>query len=237
MCQDALKNKDLSLTLKDLHLTDSGVYTCTVYNKDGHMLLQKSVTLSVRDFQVEMMTVTQGERSVLIPFKVTDDLPQDVKVEWKLTYPEETMIHLYESSKKQHLSQDPVYTGHTEMDEDPLKTKDLSLTLKDLHLTDSGVYTCTVYNKDGHMLLQKSVTLSVKETPDTGVQKIDTSDAQETPNTAVQQGDTDQETTQRDADVEHGDTPGTGWGNTVTGWVSQKGGQAVAQSGRNGTGV
>ncbi|XP_025761051.1 junctional adhesion molecule-like [Oreochromis niloticus] len=150
------------LTLKDLHLTDSGVYTCTVYNKDGHMLLQKSVTLSVRVLQVEMVEVSQGQTTVLIPFIVTDDLSQDVKVEWKLTCPEEKMIHLYDSSKKQHLSQDPVYRGHTEMNEDPLNTKDLSLKLKDLHLTDSGVYTCTVYKKYGNILLQKVVTLKVK---------------------------------------------------------------------------
>ncbi|XP_039465070.1 uncharacterized protein LOC120438665 [Oreochromis aureus] len=162
MKKDPLNTKDLSLTLKDLHLTDSGVYTCTVYNKDGHMLLRKSVTLSVRVLQVEMVEVSQGQTTVLIPFIVTDDLSQDVKVEWKLTCPEEKMIHLYDSSKKQHLSQDPVYRGHTEMNEDPLNTKDLSLKLKDLHLTDSDVYTCTVYKKYGNILLQKVVTLKVK---------------------------------------------------------------------------
>ncbi|XP_025760107.1 myelin-oligodendrocyte glycoprotein [Oreochromis niloticus] len=72
------------------------------------------------------------------------------------------MIHLYDSSKKQHLSQDPVYRGHTEMNEDPLNTKDLILKLKDLHFTDSDVYTCTVYKKYGNILLQKVVTLKVK---------------------------------------------------------------------------
>lgn len=43
--------------------------------------------------------------------------------------------------------------------------------------------------------------------------------------------------TTTDPDFQQGDTSDTGWWNTVTGWVSQKGGQAVAQSGRNGTGV
>ncbi|XP_065326152.1 junctional adhesion molecule-like [Pelmatolapia mariae] len=171
MKKDPLRTGDFSLTLKDLHLTDSGVYTCTVYNKDGHMLLQKSVTLSVRDYQSAVVEVTQGQKSVLMPFKITGELPQVIKVEWRLTHPEEKMVHCNDSSQKQ----DQVYVRRTEMNKDPLNTKDLSLTLKDLHLTDSGVYTCTVYNKDGHMLLQKAVTLSVRETPDTGVQKIDTS--------------------------------------------------------------
>ncbi|KAL4008527.1 hypothetical protein ACER0C_002379 [Sarotherodon galilaeus] len=162
MTEDPLTTKDLSLTLKDLCLTDSGVYTCTVYNKDGHMLLQKVVTLR---YQTEMVEVMEGEGSVLIPFKITGDLPHDIKAEWRLTHPEEKMVHVYESGNNlsDEDTQEQVYSSRTEMNEDPVTTKDLSLTLKDLHLTDSGVYTCTVYNKYGYKLLQKSVTLSVRD--------------------------------------------------------------------------
>uniref|UniRef100_A0AAZ1Y433 Ig-like domain-containing protein n=1 Tax=Oreochromis aureus TaxID=47969 RepID=A0AAZ1Y433_OREAU len=164
MNNGALTTGDLSLTLKDLHLTDSGVYTCTVYNKDGHMLLQKSVRLSVRDNEVNMVEVTQAKETVLLPFKTTADLPQDVTVEWTRSGTKHAKVYVFQKRKSQVEEQDQVYRGRTEMKEDPLRTKDLSLTLKDLHLTDSGVYTCTVYNKDGHMLLQKSVTLTVTET-------------------------------------------------------------------------
>ncbi|CAI5657636.1 unnamed protein product [Oreochromis niloticus] len=164
MNNGALTTGDLSLTLKDLHLTDSGVYTCTVYNKDGHMLLQKSVRLSVRDNEVNMVEVTQAKETVLLPFKTTADLPQDVTVEWTRSGSKHAKVFVFQKSQSQVEEQDQVYRGRTEMKEDPLRTKDLSLTLKDLHLTDSGVYTCNVYNKDGHMLLQKSVTLTVTET-------------------------------------------------------------------------
>ncbi|XP_005953314.2 myosin light chain kinase, smooth muscle-like [Haplochromis burtoni] len=162
MKEDSLRTGDFSLTLKDLQLTDSGVYTCTVYNKDGLMLLQKSVTLRVREYQVEMVEVTQGKESVLLPFKATADLPQDITVKWRLTEPKHMMVHAYESGSNQPDKQDEEYRGRTETNEDPLRTGDLSLTLKDLRLTDSGVYTCTIYNKDGLMLTQKSVTLSVR---------------------------------------------------------------------------
>ncbi|CAI5657419.1 unnamed protein product [Oreochromis niloticus] len=164
MNKDALKTGDLSLTLKDLHLTDSGVYTCTVYNKDGHMLLQKVVTLSVRDNEVNMVEVTQAKESVLLPFKITADLPVEVTVEWTRSDSKHTKVCVFQKSQSQAEEQDQGYRGRTEMDEDPLRNKDLSLTLKDLHPADSGVYTCTIYNKDGHMLLQKSVTLRVRET-------------------------------------------------------------------------
>ncbi|XP_039464934.1 muscle M-line assembly protein unc-89-like [Oreochromis aureus] len=171
MNEEPLKNKDLSLTLKGLQLSDRGGYTCTVYNKDGSILLQKVVTLSVRGYQTEMVEVMEGEGSVLIPFKITGDLPYDIKAEWRLTHPEEKMVHVYESGNNlsDEDDQEQVYSSRTEMNEDPVTTKDLSLILKDLHLTDSGVYTCTVYNKYGYKLLQKSVTLSVR---DVGMQMV-----------------------------------------------------------------
>ncbi|XP_025760165.1 butyrophilin-like protein 8 [Oreochromis niloticus] len=147
MDEDPLRTGDFSLTLKDLHLTDSGVYTCTVYNKDGHKLLQKSVILSVRVNKVEAVEVPEGEGSVLLPFFRLSQWSGHNNMK----------VHVYESGKHQLGKQDQGHRGRTEMDEDPLRTKDLSLTLKDLHPTDSGVYTCTVYNKDGHMLLQKSM--------------------------------------------------------------------------------
>ncbi|XP_063325200.1 uncharacterized protein LOC134624385 [Pelmatolapia mariae] len=163
MDEDPLRTKDLSLTLKDLRPTDSGVYTCTVYDKDRNMLLQKSVTLSVRVPPPEVVNVTDAEESVLLPFKTTADLPRDVTVEWTLTEPTERKVHVYKSGNNQSHNQDQDYRGRTEMNENPLRTKDLSLTLKYPRLTDSGVYTCTVYNKDGYMLLQKVVTLRFRE--------------------------------------------------------------------------
>uniref|UniRef100_A0AAZ1X1Z4 Ig-like domain-containing protein n=1 Tax=Oreochromis aureus TaxID=47969 RepID=A0AAZ1X1Z4_OREAU len=162
MDKDPLRTKDLSLTLKDLHPTDSGVYTCNI-SRDGHMLLQKSVTLIVRESVPDIVQVPNRPGSVLLPFKTTADLPQDVTVEWRDS--NNMKVHVYESGNNHPDKQDHGYRGRTEMNEDRVKNKDFSLTLKDPHLTDSGVYTCTVYNKDGHMLLQKSVALHVYDQP------------------------------------------------------------------------
>ncbi|XP_039465732.1 uncharacterized protein LOC120439096 [Oreochromis aureus] len=196
---DALQTGDLSLTLKNPTVFDSGTYICAAL-KAGHAQRQTQVQLKVsvppvwpkvlaavlvtliilaaalglfvycaykrmkdrEAQQPEVVEVPQGEKSVVLPFKTTADLPENVTVEWTLTEPKHMKVHVYESGNNQPVKQDQGYRGRTEMDEDPLRTGNFSLTLKDLHLTDSGVYTCTVYNKDGHKLLQKSVILSVR---------------------------------------------------------------------------
>ncbi|XP_026004131.1 uncharacterized protein LOC113009796 [Astatotilapia calliptera] len=162
MNEEPLRDKDLSLKLKEPRVTDTGVYTCTVSSKDGSLLLQKVVSLTVRESQMETVEVTEWNKSVLLPFKTKDDLSQDATVEWRRSDSKHRKVHMFQSS--QHLSgeQDEIYRGRTEMNKEALRIGDLSLTLKDLRLTDSGVYTCTVYKKDGAILKQKVVVLSVR---------------------------------------------------------------------------
>lgn len=105
------------------------------------------------------MEVTEWENSVWLPFKTTVCLPDDVTVEWKH---KDRTIFVYQNSQNQHLLQDQVYRGRTEMNEEPLRTGDLSLKLNNLQVTDHGVYICTVCNKSKKLLRQKVVTLSVR---------------------------------------------------------------------------
>ena len=77
--------------------------------------------------------VEEGAKSVRLPFKTTADLSEDVRVEWTAKIRVEWMdednmkVHVYgNGSKEQHR----LYGGRTEMNEDPLRTGDLSLTLK-----------------------------------------------------------------------------------------------------------
>lgn len=115
------------------------------------------------DSQVLLVEILEGEKkSVTLPFKTTEDLPQDATVDWRLTDPKHMQVHVYDSGKNQPDKQDEVYQGRTEMKEEPLRDKDLSLKLKEPRVTDTGVYTCTVSSKDGSLLLQKVVSLTVR---------------------------------------------------------------------------
>ncbi|KAL4008994.1 hypothetical protein ACER0C_002846 [Sarotherodon galilaeus] len=155
--RNLLKTGDLSLTLKYPTDWDTDTYTCTAYNNRKKILMKKEVELTVRVSQVE---VDSGVESVQLPFNTTLHLPEDAKVEW-MENEYNRKVHVYEDDSDQPEEQLQVYRDRTEMNEDLLKTGDLSLTLKYPTDRDNYTYTCTVYSREGNILLKKQVKLYV----------------------------------------------------------------------------
>ncbi|CAI5657127.1 unnamed protein product [Oreochromis niloticus] len=156
MKRNLLEPGDLSLTLKHPTDGDNSTYTCTVYSREGNILSEKQVELKVRVPQVE---VDSGVESVQLPFNTTLHLPVDAKVEWTDNY---RKVHVYENGSDQPEEQHQVYRDRTKMNEDLLKTGDLSLTLKYPTDYNTDTYTCTVYSREGNILLKKKVELKVR---------------------------------------------------------------------------
>ncbi|XP_028275588.1 butyrophilin-like protein 2 isoform X2 [Parambassis ranga] len=156
MNEDLLRTGDLSLTLRHPTWRDTDTYTCTVYNKEGDILMEKQVELKVRVPQVE---VDSGVESVQLPFKTTADLSEDTKVEWRDRY---RTVHVYENGSDRPADQDQVYRNRTKMNEDLLRTGDLSLTLRHPTDGDSGRYWCDV-SRGGRLLRATTVLLIVKD--------------------------------------------------------------------------
>ncbi|XP_015250096.1 PREDICTED: uncharacterized protein LOC107097460, partial [Cyprinodon variegatus] len=117
-----------------------------------HLLL---CCLSVPQVEVEA-----GEKSVLLPCRTRDNLPGDARVEWKDG--ENDTVHVYKNGSDQSKKQDEFYSKRTKMNEDLLRTGDLSLTLSYPTDKDSNIFTCRVYSKEGNILMRKQVQLKVK---------------------------------------------------------------------------
>ncbi|XP_065326042.1 uncharacterized protein LOC135932487 [Pelmatolapia mariae] len=174
MNEDLLKTGDLSLTLNHPTEEDTDTYTCTAYSRRGRVLMKERVQLYVGVPQVE---VDSGVESVLLLCKATVHLPKDAKVEWKDDYYYDDYyyddyyyddyykrkVHVYENSSDQPHKQDQVYRDRTTVKRNLLKTGDLSLTLKYPTDGDNHTYTCTVYSRWKRILMEKQVTLKVRE--------------------------------------------------------------------------
>ncbi|XP_026019225.1 uncharacterized protein LOC113019659 isoform X4 [Astatotilapia calliptera] len=154
MNEDLLKNGDLTLTLKHPTDWDRGPYTCTIYSTEGNILMRKQVDLKVGVCQVE---VEEGAESVQLPFKTTENLPEDVRVKWRDRC--NRKLHVYQNGWRAE-EQHQVYRDRTKMNEDLLKTGDLSLTLKHPTVRDSGRYNCVVDSRN--LYRYKTVLLKVK---------------------------------------------------------------------------
>ncbi|XP_023201838.1 uncharacterized protein LOC111610930 isoform X2 [Xiphophorus maculatus] len=154
--QDPLKTGDLSLTLQRPLDVDGDTYTCIVCSGEGHILLKKDVKLRVRVPQVE---VEPGAESVLLPCRTTENLDGAVKVEWRDRF--NWTVHVYQDGSDQPADQHRLYRTRTKMDENPLRTGDLSLTLRWPSDGDSNTFTCSASNRKGEKLMEKQVKLQV----------------------------------------------------------------------------
>ncbi|XP_017159031.1 uncharacterized protein LOC108166029 [Poecilia reticulata] len=155
MKADLQQTGDLSLTLRAPQLDDSGVYACVV-SRGAAKLLQKAVTLRVKESLMEELEVADRAAFVLLPFKTTADLPADSKVVWSRA-DKHGSVHEHQSGQNQSARQNQEYLNRTEMNPDALRTGDLSLTLNCPRLADGGVFICTVYSDEDEKILKRKV--------------------------------------------------------------------------------
>lgn len=108
---------------------------------------------------LKVVEVEEGAQSVTLPFRTRARLPGDATVEW--TRSDAMKVHVYQSGPDHPEEQDSSYSGRTKMNEYPLQTGDLSLTLNDPTQADSSTYCCNIC-RDGDIIWRRRVQLQVK---------------------------------------------------------------------------
>ncbi|XP_032411803.1 uncharacterized protein LOC116715500 [Xiphophorus hellerii] len=188
MNKDFLMTGDVSLTLRNPTHRDDGRYVCTVY-RDQDVLRHTVVLKYVKKepfpswatallvllvlvlivsagvlyhFKDYFLPATQVKvdpwaKSVLLLCKTSVYLPGGARVEWRDG--ENKTVCVYPNGSDDLEEQN--LTSRTRMNDNPLKTKDLSLTLERPSVADSGIYTCRV--RKGVILMMKRVHLQVKD--------------------------------------------------------------------------
>lgn len=110
---------------------------------------------------LEVVEVGEWAESVTLPFTTSAALPQDAAVEWRRSEPKTMVMYVYEGGREQPEQQEEYYRGRTKMNDNPLRSGDLSVTMYNSGYSDRGTYVCTVH-RDGHILTQKTVLYQVK---------------------------------------------------------------------------
>ncbi|XP_014882583.1 uncharacterized protein LOC106943803 [Poecilia latipinna] len=192
MNKDFLRTGDVSLTLRNPRDGDNGRYVCTVHRDQDvlrHTVVLKYVKKEpfpswaivllgllvllvlivcaggLYNFEgyflkAPLVKVNSGVESVLLPCRTRVCLPGGARVEWRDG--ENRTVHVYQKGSDDPEEQNLTSSNRTRMNDDPLKTGDLSLTLERPKPEDSGIYSCRVSIRKRVILMMKRVHLQVK---------------------------------------------------------------------------
>ena len=145
---DTIKKYDMSLELKNLRLAQSGTYTCGA--NVTTIIRAQNISLSVHD----VSRLEQSESTV----QITNG--KNKTISCIALYPEASSVDtfwLFNGSRKQTNSKYKVNDARLERTEGTIRSRNISLTIYNAGLNDSGQYSCVLNTSHGLRLKNFSV--------------------------------------------------------------------------------
>ncbi|XP_028462169.1 coxsackievirus and adenovirus receptor-like isoform X1 [Perca flavescens] len=154
-----LKDRDVSLILKNVDIIDAGTYECRVISGDTDPVRTiRTVRLQVPGFSV----VTLPGRDVILQCRDADSSIRAVKWSRPDLKPDTVLL-----SRDGHLDTDhqhPSFKDRVELVDRDLKDGEVSLTLKNVNKHDAGTYKCRVKSAvSNHFRLIRTIRLQVPD--------------------------------------------------------------------------
>lgn len=148
LANPGLQNGDLSVVLNDVGVEDEGRYECHIFSQSQR---RKRSVFDTEPITVVHLKVLEPEpqtiqafagQDVVLPFK-----PLDISVTglmWKRPdLCQEQFVYVYGMGHPHH--QLPQYEGRVQLlSQSPAQTRDLSVVLKNVQPSDSGLYQCHI---------------------------------------------------------------------------------------------
>ncbi|XP_054908988.1 V-set domain-containing T-cell activation inhibitor 1-like [Poeciliopsis prolifica] len=115
--------------------------------------------------------VQEGAESVVLPCQYNQVLEEVVTVKWSRRNLNPSIVHQRREGDDLR-SQNQLFRGRTSMRSDTLDSGDFSLTLKDLQLSDIGIYICSMIDDEEEKTLSE-VELHLKASQDSLTKKVE----------------------------------------------------------------
>ncbi|KAK6477830.1 butyrophilin subfamily 2 member A2-like [Huso huso] len=151
----ALQRGDISLQLRNIRPSDSGVYTCYAVGGSWYEEGQTEVIVTGgwRVVGSDQPVIAEPGDDVILPCHISPRVSAvDMEVRWYRDRVN-TPVHLYLNKKDQPGRQDSDYQGRTALSPSALQRGNISLHLRNIQLSDRGVYTCLAddgsWNEEG----------------------------------------------------------------------------------------
>nr|CAI9703718.1 unnamed protein product [Rangifer tarandus platyrhynchus] len=143
-------NGNASLCFRRLTIYDEGIYICHVGTSLG--TITKKVVLQVVDVLHKMES-----ENVLLSCKPENNFSppnQDFTVTWsRVENGSSLLLACFKNSSQETLISQPQISWK----EEPINSRDFSLTLKDLRLSDSGEYLCNITSNESTLLTMQTL--------------------------------------------------------------------------------